>query len=81
MLNYPQPAHCRCVYRMIQAHCAVRTSTRVGSALRSFVGATGDIAGIPHTAIEAKFDGRDIGEAQRLIALAQHNKRRSRHDG
>lgn len=80
MLNYPTRPQCQRVYRMIQAHSAIRTSTRVGVALRNAVGATGDIASLSSSALDSKFGGNDRKEASRLVALAVQNQRRVRKD-
>lgn len=77
-MQRPTNAQCRRVYRLIQAHCAIRTSIRVGSELRALAGPTGDIAGMNTAALASKFSGIDLEEAKRLVALAEHNKRRKR---
>jgi len=56
----------------------IRLSTRVGQELRGIVGQTGDIAGMNTAALASKFSGVDLEEAKRLVALAEHNKRRKR---
>lgn len=77
-MQRPTNTECRRVYRMIQAHCMIRLSTRVGRELRSIVGQTGDIAGMNTAALASKFNGIDLEEAKRLVALAEHNRRKKR---
>lgn len=71
-MNHPTPSACRHTYARIQAHCAVRTSTRIGKQLRQIVGADGRIDELSPAALQTKFTGADYGEALRLVALAQH---------
>lgn len=78
-MTYPTATPCRRTYAMIRAHCAVRTSTRIGAALRNIVGVKGDIAAMPLERLE-RLRRNERGEAQRLIALAEQN-RRVRHSG
>lgn len=80
-MTYPTTAPCRRTYRWIQAYCAIRISTSVGDRLRNQVGATGSIAAIPTAALSSRFSGNELGEAMRLVALAQQNSgRRSNHE-
>lgn len=66
---------CRLAYRKIQAHCAVRTSTRVGAQLRAIVGGkTGDITAVTAASLQTKFADRDYIEALRLLELANRIK-------
>jgi len=69
-MRMPTSTICRYTYRRIQAHCAIRLSTRVGQQLRIAVGETGVIADLSPTALRTKFDGDDFTEALRLVALA-----------
>lgn len=78
-MTYPTSAPCRRAYAAIRAHCAIRTSTRIGAALRGIVGAKGDIAAMPHERLE-RLRRNERGEAHRLMALAEQNKT-VRHTG
>lgn len=78
-MNLPTNAQCRRIYRMIQAHCAVRASTGVGHALRALVGKAGDIAELNPAVIEKHFVGKERAEAQRLRLIAIRIKQRYGH--
>ncbi len=71
-MNRPLPDACLRTYRHIQAHCAIRQSTRIGKHLRQLVGATGEIAELSPAALQTKFTGADYDESLRLVALAQY---------
>lgn len=77
---YPQQAICQRVYRQIQAHCAIRLSTRVGNQLRNIAGNSGDIGAFTANQLQMRFDGAELTEAQRLVQLAIHNRRRIRDE-
>lgn len=78
---YPQLPICQRTYRRIQAHCAIRTSTRVGNQLRAIAGTSGDIGAFNANQLQMRFDGNDLDEAKRLVQLAIHNRRRIRDEG
>ena len=73
-MQLPTSDPCRCTYRKIQAHCAVRLSIRVGAAIRSVVGATGDITSLLPAALQSRFVGSGKTESLRLLALANRIK-------
>lgn len=75
-MDRPTPAHCRRVYRMIQAHCAVRLSTRVGNKMRAIVGKDGDITSLAAGSLATKFEGKELDESLRLLGIANHTKQR-----
>jgi len=64
------------VYRKIEAHCAIRLSTRVGHKLRLIVGKDGDIAALSAGALATKFTGNEYTESLRLLGIANHIKKR-----
>jgi len=73
-MTHPQPDACCHTYARIQAHCALRMSTRIGQQLRKVAGAKGDITALTPAALQTQFSGADYDEALRLLALAQHIK-------
>lgn len=75
-MTYPKLAICRHTYRRIQAHLAIRLSTRIGDQLRTIAGAGGDIGAFNTNQLQMRFDGVELTEAQRLVQLAIHNRRR-----
>lgn len=79
-MTYPQLAICRHTYRRIQAHLAIRLSTRVGDQLRTIAGAGGDIGAFNANQLQLRFSGVELTEAQRLVQLAIHNRRRIRDE-
>ena len=79
-MNRPTIDCCQQTYRLIQAHCAIRTSTRVGQQLRVLAGAKGDIDALTPATLQTTFAGRDYAEALRLVELAIHiRKKFGRH--
>lgn len=78
-MNHPQPDACCHTYARIQAHCALRMSTRIGQQLRKVAGAKGDITSLTPAALQTQFTGADLDEALRLLALAQHIKLKYSH--
>lgn len=79
MLNSPQRAGCKIVYRRIQANLAIYHSQRVGAILADLAGKGGRIADIPPAVIAARIPERYRTEAQRLMELSARSQRR-RHD-
>ena len=79
-MNYPQQAACQRTYRQIQAHLAIRLSTRVGDQLRTIAGTGGDIGAFNTNQLTMRFSGIELTEAQRLVQLAIHNRRRIRDE-
>jgi len=75
-MTYPQLDICRYTYRRIQAHLAIRLSTRVGDQLRAIAGTGGDIGAFNTNQLQLRFSGVELTEAQRLVQLAIHNRRR-----
>lgn len=75
-MTYPPHSLCQLAYRKIQAHCAIRLSTRVGDQLRSIAGTSGDIGAFSTNQLQMRFGGAELAEAQRLVQLAIHNRRR-----
>jgi len=80
-MNRPEPTQCQKVYRRIQAHCAVRLSTRVGHKLRAIVGKDGDITSLNAGALATKFTGNEYTESLRLLGIASHIKQRYSRGG
>lgn len=80
-MTYPQHSLCQRVYRQIQAHCAIRLSTRVGSQLRGIAGNSGDIGAFTANQLQMRFDGAELAEAVRLATLAVQNRRKVRTEG
>lgn len=78
-MNHPQPDACRHAYARIQAHCALRMSTRIGQQLRKVAGDKGDITSLTPAALQTQFTGADYDEALRLLALAQYIKVKYSH--
>ena len=71
---------CQHTFRLIQAHCAIRTSTSIGKQLRMLAGAKGDITALTPATLQTVFAGRDYTEAVRLVELAIWSKaKRSRN--
>ncbi len=79
-MTYPQLPICQRTYRQIQAHCAIRTSTRVGNQLRAIAGVGGDISAFNANQLQMRFSGVELTEAQRLVQLAIQNRRRMRDE-
>jgi len=79
-MTYPQLVICRHTYRRIQAHWAIRLSTRVGEQLRMIAGISGDIGAFNTNQLQLRFSGAELTEAQRLVQLAIHNRRRIRDE-
>lgn len=79
-LVHPASPICRRVYRLIQSHCLLRHSTRVGDKLRSIVGDKGDISSLAPSALASKFAAHELVEAERLVRIANENRRRPRRD-
>lgn len=79
IMNRPQPDACRHTYARIQAHCALRMSTRIGQQLRKVAGAKGDITSMTPAALQTQFTGADYDEALRLLQLAQYIKVKYSH--
>ena len=79
-MTYPQLAICRHTYRRIQAHLAIRLSTRIGDQLRTIAGTSGDIGAFNTNQLQLRFSGAELTEAQRLVQLAIHNRRRIRDE-
>ena len=77
---YPRPPICQRTYRRIQAHLAIRLSTRVGDQLRTIAGSGGDIGAFNASQLQMRFSGTELTEAQRLVQLAIHNRRRIRDE-
>lgn len=75
-MNRPARPPCQRTYRQIQAHTAMRVSVRVGGALRSIVGPTGDISALPPASLQAKFAGDDYPVAVGLLETAARIKAR-----
>lgn len=80
-MTYPHLPTCQRTYRQIQAHCAIRLSTRVGNQLRTIAGTGGDIGAFNAGQLQLRFAGVELAEAQRLVQLAISNKRRIRDEG
>lgn len=78
-MNRPQPDACCHTYARIQAHCALRMSTRIGQQLRKVAGAKGDITSLTPAALQTQFSGPDYDEALRLLHLAQYIKVKYSH--
>lgn len=79
-MQRPTNQLCQLAYRKIQAHCAIRVSTAVGSHLREKAGPTGDIGGLPGEVLRTLFSCPvRLTESQRLVELARMNTRRNRN--
>lgn len=79
-MTYPPHSLCQLAYRRIQAHCAIRLSTRVGQQLRTIAGTSGDIGAFSTNQLQLRFNGAELTEAHRLVQLAIHNRRRTRDE-
>lgn len=79
-MTYPQLDICRHTYRRIQAHLAIRLSTRVGDQLRTIAAPGGDIGAFNTNQLQMRFSGAELAEAHRLVQLAIHNRRRIRDE-
>jgi len=81
-LNLTQPTSpsCRHTYRLIQAYIMLRHSTAIGNKLRQIVGDKGDITSLSPTALASKFAASELAEAERLVRLAEENRRKPRKE-